>query len=299
MKQKRILTTLTALILLTGCGADEPPDPVRTTGISSSVPETAATAATTSEEPQTLGMRIGYHGMAGLSDADAEALVSEILAQKKVELPSVESETYGKDLDAFIEIYELDMLLTNYLGSDLGRTTLELHESGWHFYHDLKPYEAPEALRQKVCEKMFESMKADMLPDDGEFEDNSLELETCGDVPEGSMWIAMQFNHAENLTKADVTLKDSSGTEIPAIITEAAPEYEGQMRDLYVLTGKLLRQGKHTLTVGKVSKEINVISAEEFIAAEKVRIEKEKAEKLEQRKKEKEEGIRNWYIPES
>ena len=285
--RKRMLTAIAALTLLSGCGVDEPPDPVRTTAVSG-MTSTAATTAATTEEPHTLRMRIGYHRMSNISDADAEALVSEILAQQEIKTPAFDknSETYIDDLNAYVEIYEIDMLLTNYLGGELGRTLLELHEYGWSFNNELKSYEAPEALRQKVCEKMFDAVKANVLLDDGEFEDHSLVLETCGDVPEGSMWIHMQFDHAENLTKADVTLKDSSGTDIPVIITDTTPESEGQMRDLYALTGKLLRQGKHTLTVGKVSKDFSVVSAEEFVAAEKVRIAKEKAEKREQRKKE-------------
>ena len=276
------LPVLAALLLLTGCGADSPPDPVQTTA----APEITTAASDPTEEPKTRGMRIGFYRMANIPYADAEALVSEILAQKKIEAPSAQSETYAEDLNAYVEIYEIDMLLTDYLGSDLGRTTLELHEYGWSFTNALKSYEAPEELRQKVCEKQFASVKESVLLDDGEFEDSSLVLEACGDVPEGAMWFVMQFDHAENLTKADVSLRDGSGAEIPVLIADTSPEYEGQMRELYAVTGRLLCQGRHTLTVGGVSAEFSVVPAQDFVAAEKVRIAKEKAEKQEQRKKE-------------
>ena len=291
------------LTMLTGCGVDEQPDPKRTTAVSTKAVTTAATTAvSTTEAPHTLRMKIGYYNQdAYISDTDAAEIVSEIRSQKEIRYPDVDihAKGYAETVAPYVHSYALGARLSSLMDNDLGTSSLELHEKlGWVFDNDRKLYEAPDALRQKVCEKQFEWLKKNMVDyDDGAFKDNSMILETS-DVPEGAVWLLFQFDNAENLSHSETTLKDSSGREIPVLIVDTTPKYEGVMRDLYAVTGEMLRQGKYILRIGNVSKEFSVVPAEAFVAAEKEREEKEAAERRQRHIEENEQGIGNWYIPE-
>ena len=302
MKRKRILTAFAAMTLLTGCGVDEQPAPKRTTALSTkAVTSAAETAVSTTEAPHTLQMKIGYYFQnAYISDADAAEIVSEIRSQKEIKYPNadIHAKDYDEIVAPYFNTYALAMRLNSWQKNDLGTNSLELHDQlGWLFHNDGKLYAASDALRQKICEKQFECLKKNMGDDEDAFENHSMILKTC-DVPEGALWLVFEFDNADNLTSAETTLKDSTGREIPVLLVETTPEYEGIMRDLYAVTGELLKQGKYTLTIGKVSSEFSVVSAETFVAAEKEREAEEAAERRQRHIEENEQGIGNWYIPE-
>ena len=281
MKHEMILAASMMLTMLTGCGVDEQPAPQRTTALSTKA--VTSTSVSTTDAPRTLGMMIGLDWSwmkFALSDADAKEIVSEIRSQKEIKSPDTDLLAKIASETAWLaDVYAFGTKLTSSQENDLGTTTLELREQlGWVFRNDGRLYEAPEALRRKVGEKQFECAKNSIFCDEDAFEDHSMILKTC-DVPEGALWLQFEFNNAENLMRAEISLKDSSGKEIPVLLVETTPEYEGIMRDLYLVTGELLKQGKHTLTIGNVSSEFSVVPAETFVAAEKEREAKEAAER--------------------
>lgn len=291
MKKCSVTALLLAAVLLTGCGDNRIPeaDAAMTAPAATDVlTETTAVTGITEEATYDLCMTFGPYLSGYISDQDAAAIVSEIRAQEEIPLPDSDrsAEDYYEQAGQFLQSYAVNMILNDILtDTDLGLSFLELHDrDGWIFLNKDKFYKAPEELRQRVCKMQFAYAKEDPRHyDDEPFADNGFILETC-DVPEGSYFFTFHFQNGVNLTRAGAKLTDSSGMEIPMLVVGEGPEYQkGVMRELDILTDTLLRQGTYTLSIGGLSADFSVIPAQDFVDAEKQRLQAEKAQKQAER----------------
>ena len=284
MKKSAVTALLLAGVLLTGCGDDATPVPIETMTLppETSVTETSAVTDTAETGTYDLNMRIGPYLTVPVSDQEAVAIVSEIRAQEEIPLPDSDRNAadYYQKIDRFMDSYAVILLFNDiFTDTDLGFNSLELHDqNGWIFTSGSKYYKAPEELIQRICRIQFAYAQKDLqLQEDEPYEDNGLILETC-DVPEGSYFFSFLFQSAVNLVNADTKLTDSSGNEIPMLISGEMPDYynENNLRRFEILTDMPLRQGTYTLTIGDVSADFSVIPAQDFVDAEKQRIQAEK-----------------------
>lgn len=288
MNISAVTALLLSAVLLTGCGDDALPVPIETMTVppeTTAITETTIISDTTVDATYDLNMRIGPYLTVSVTDQDAEAIVSEIRAQEEIPLSvsDLTAADYYQQVDRFMESYAVILILNDlFTDTDLGFTALELHDqNGWLFTNGSKYYKAPEEPMQRICKMQFAYAQEDLqYQEDEPFEDNGLILETC-DVPEGSYFFMFLFQSAVNLINADSKLTDGSGNEIPMLIAGEMPDYynENNLRQFDILTDTPLRQGKYTLTIGDVSADFSVIPAQDFVDAEKQRIQAEKEQK--------------------